>query len=104
MVDSGRRSGAHDARAGRSSGSKWWIWLLAALVIAALVLIGFFALGGDVDADQEGELDVNVETPETDVDVEGPDVDAEAPDVDVDPGSLDVEEGDAEAEVEGEDG
>lgn len=104
MVDSGRRSGAHDTRADRSSGSKWWIWLLAALVIAALVVIGFFALGGDVDADQEGELDVNVETPETDVDVEGPDIDAEAPDVDVDPGSLDVEEGDAEAEVEGDDG
>lgn len=95
------RGGAHKpARGDRDSGSKWWMWLLAALVIAALVVIGFFALGGDVDADQEGELDVNVETPETDVDVDGPDIDAEAPDVDVDPGSIDVEEGDAEADVD----
>lgn len=95
-------SGARTPQTGdhRQNGGKKWLWaLLALLVIAAIVIIGFFALGGDVDSDSEGQLDVDVETPETDVDVDGPDVDAEAPDVDVDPGSVDVEEGDAEAEA-----
>lgn len=94
------RTGATTARTEERStgGKKWLVPLLALLLIGALIL-GFFLLGGDVDADSEGELDVNVETPETDVDVDGPDIDAEVPDVDVDPGSVDVEEGDAEADA-----
>ena len=96
-----QRSGARTtARTGSSDGGKKWLWVvLALLAIAAVVILGFFLLGGDVDSDTEGDLDVNVETPETDVDVDAPDVDAEAPDVDVDPGSVDVEEGDAEADA-----
>ena len=97
--DTGARS-ARNADRRDAGGGKKWIWaLLALLVIAAILIIGFFALGGDVDGDTEGQLDVNVETPESDVDVDAPDIDAEAPDVDVDPGSLDVEEGDAEADA-----
>lgn len=99
MTTTDNRTGAHTTPDGRNQGSKWWMWLLAALAVIALVVIGFFALGGDVDTDQQGELDVNVETPETDVDVAPPDIDAEAPDVDVDPGSIDVDDAEAEAEV-----
>jgi hypothetical protein len=71
-------------------------WLLPLLVLlAALAVALFFLLGGDVDTDTKGDLDVDV--PETDVDVDAPDVDVDVPDVDVDGGSVDVKEGDAEA-------
>lgn len=58
-------------------------WVLAILVILAIVVIGFFALGGDIDFDSEGELEV----PEMDVDVNPPDIDVdseEAPPADAD--------------------
>lgn len=78
-----------------------WPWLLALLLLAALVVGGFFLLGGDVDSDTKGRFDVD--TPETDLDVDAPDVDAEAPDVDIDPGSVDVRPGDAEADAASDD-
>ena len=74
-------------------------WLLVALAVAALAVIAFFALGGDVSTDTEGRFDVDVQTPQVDVDVEPPQVDVEAPDIDVDPGDVDVEQGDAEADA-----
>ena len=71
-------------------------WILGILAVVALVIVLFFALGGDADADGEpGDVDL----PELDVDVDAPDVDLEAPDIDVDPGDVDIEEGDAEAEA-----
>ena len=51
-----------------------WKWvLLALLIIAAAVVIGFFALGGTADVDTEGDLEV----PGVDVDVNSPDVTVE---------------------------
>lgn len=60
-------------------------WVLGILVILAIVVIGFFALGGDIDFDSEGELEI----PETDVDINPPDLDVdvdseEAPPADAD--------------------
>lgn len=67
--------------------------LLAVLVVLAVAVIAFFALGGDADVDTEGG----------DVDVEAPDVDADinAPDVDADVDTSDGGDADAEAEKEG---
>jgi hypothetical protein len=77
--------------------SPWMAWIVGLVVIAALVIGGFFLFGGDVDSDTEGEFDVQV--PEADVDIDGPDVDVETPDVNIDPGSVDVQGGDADAEA-----
>ena len=68
-------------------------WIAAAVLLIALAVGAFFALGGDVDVDSEGG-DVDVELPDTAVDVDAPDVDA---DVDVS-----VDEGDAEAGLDDE--
>jgi hypothetical protein len=46
--------------------------LLGIALVVALVVAGFFLLGGDVDSDTEGEF--NVDTPETDIDVAPPEV------------------------------
>ncbi|MFZ6002644.1 MAG: hypothetical protein ACOYXM_01800 [Actinomycetota bacterium] len=48
--------------------------LLILLVIVALVVVGWFLLGGSVDIDTEGD----VEVPEVDVDVNNPDVDVDS--------------------------
>lgn len=71
--DEGRRRGG----AGR--------WLLVLLAIAALVVAGFFLLGGSADVDTKGDLEV----PEVDVDINNPDVDVtteEAPPASADAG------------------
>lgn len=73
-------------------------WIVGLIIIAILVVGGFFLFGGDADVDTKGG-DIDVELPETDVDVDPPDIDVEAPDVDVDPGSVEVTEGDAEADA-----
>ena len=64
-------------------------WILGLLAVVALVVVLFFVLGGDADADGEPG-DIDVDAPELDVDVDAPDVDLEAPDIDVDPGDVDV--------------
>lgn len=71
-------------------GSKRGLWIvLAILAVIVIVVVAFFALGGDADVDSEGG---DIDLPETDVDVEPPDIE----------GDVDAEEGgDAEAEVEG---
>jgi len=80
-------------------------WIVALLVLAAVAAALWFALGGDVDVDTEGQFDVDV--PAVDAEVDAPDVDVEGgdlPEVDVEGGDLpevDVEGGDAEAEVPG---
>lgn len=51
-------------------------WILGLLVVAALVIGGFFLLGGDADVDTEGDLEV----PEVDVDINAPDVDVDSED------------------------
>lgn len=48
--------------------------LMILLVIAALAVGAFFAFGGSVDLDTEGDLEV----PEVDVDVNVPDVDVDS--------------------------
>jgi len=88
-------SGATSLKA-RQDDNSWMKWLLAALAVLALVVIGFFALGGDADVDIDGG-NIDIDVPEVDVDVDAPDIDVELPDVDVDPGSVDIEDGDAEA-------
>jgi hypothetical protein len=70
-------------------------WILGLLLIAAVVVGGFFVLGGDVDTDTNGKFDVQV--PSADVDVQGPDVSINTPDVKVDPGSVDIDRGKADA-------
>jgi len=91
-----RRADGHD-----DEGNSWWKWLLGLLLILALVIAGFFLLGGDVDGDVDPG-NVDIEVPEVDVDVDAPDVDVEVPDVDVDVdgGDVDIEDGDAEADVD----
>lgn len=49
-------------------------WLLVLLMIAALVLGGFWLLGGEADVDTEGDFEV----PEVDVDINTPDVDVDS--------------------------
>ncbi len=88
-------------------------WLLAGLALLAIVVIGFFALGGDADVDVEGG-DVDIEAPSIDADVDAPSIDVDVPEtdielptIDVEGGSIDsegsfdvdVEEGDAEADA-----
>ena len=87
-----------DTGDGKDGGGLWWKILLGLLVLVALVVAGFFLLGGDADVDV---VPGAIEAPEVDVDVDGPDVDVETPDVDVDPGSVDVDDADAEAEAGG---
>lgn len=59
-------------------------WLLVLLAIVALVLSGFWLLGGEADVDVEGdfevpEVDLDINTPEVDVDAEeAPPASAEA--------------------------
>jgi len=72
--------------------------LVALLVIIVIAVIAFFALGGDAEVDDDG--DVNIEAP----DVELPDIDvnvdnSDTPDVNVEGGEapdVDVEEGNVE--------
>jgi hypothetical protein len=72
-------------------------WLVGLVVVAALIIGGFFVLGGDVDTDTDGQF--NVDVPRADVDIDGPDVSVQTPDVDVDPGSIDIQGGDADADA-----
>jgi hypothetical protein len=51
-------------------------WILGLLVVAALVVGGFFLLGGEADVDTDGDI----ELPEVDVDVNAPDVDVDRED------------------------
>ncbi|WP_420451710.1 hypothetical protein [Ilumatobacter sp.] len=78
---------------------KWLLWLLGLLSIVAVVIGGFFLLGGDADVDVDPG---DIEAPDVDVDVDAPDVDVTTPDVDVDvdPGDVDIEGGDADAELD----
>jgi len=78
--------------------NNWMKWLLAALAVAALVIIGFFALGGDADLDVD-RGDVDIDAPSLDVDVDAPDVDVDLPDVDVEGGDIDVDDADADADA-----
>ena len=48
-----------------------WKVLLVLLILAAAAVIAFFALGGSVDFDSEGDLEI----PSVDVDANAPDVD-----------------------------
>jgi len=84
----------HDVHTPQRRGGRPMTWILVLLVIAALVIGGFFLFGGDVDVDTEGG---DVDVPAVDVDVESPDVSVNTPDVDVDPGSVDVEGDGADA-------
>jgi hypothetical protein len=85
-----------------SSGGKNRTWLVAVLVVVAVIAIGitlFFTLGGEADVDVDGG-DVDIQPPAADVDVNAPDIDVDTPDIDVDPGGVDVdpaEEPEAEA-------
>ena len=76
----------------------WSRWILGALAAAALVIVAFFALGGDADVDVESG-NIDVEAPSAAVDVDAPDIDVEAPDVDIEGGDIDIDEADAEAEA-----
>lgn len=73
----------------RRDDNDWMKWLLGALAVAALVVIGFFALGGDADVDTNpGSIDI--EAPEIDADVDAPDIDV---DVDIDPANAEADAG-----------
>jgi len=61
-------AGARSLKAQQDDNS-WIKWLLGALAVAALVIIGFFALGGDADLDMDSG-DVDVDLPAVDVDVD----------------------------------
>jgi hypothetical protein len=88
-----------DGNRNDNGGSNWWKWLLALLVIAGLVIGGFFLLGGDADVDVDPG---QIEAPDVDADLDAPDVDITTPDVDVDvdSGDVDVQEGDADATLD----
>ena len=78
----------------------WTNWVLAAVAALVIVVVGFFALGGDADLDiDNGNIDI--EAPAADLDVEAPDIDVDLPsvDVDVESGDIDVEEADVEADA-----
>lgn len=62
--------------------------LLFLLVVGALVVGGFFLLGGSADVDTEGDIEV----PEVDLDVNAPDVDVNSEDAP--PASADAESDD----------
>jgi len=91
-------AGATSLKARQDDNNSWIKWLLGALAVAALVIVAFFALGGDADVDLDpGNVDIDL--PNVDVDVDAPDVDVDMPDVDVDGGGVDIKDGDAEADA-----
>src|SRR3546814_13872567 len=59
-----------DKRHGRDKSSRLGKVLVALLVVAVIAVIAFFALGGSVDFDSEGDLEV----PDVDMDVNPPDL------------------------------
>jgi len=101
------------ALADNNDDNNWIKWLVAALAVTALVIIGFFALGGDADVDLDPgnvdidapSLDVDVDAPDVDVDlpdvdVDAPAIDIDAPDVDIEGGDIDITDADAEADAD----
>jgi hypothetical protein len=66
--------------------------IIIGIVLAVLIIgvILFFVLGGDVDVDTEGDLEI----PETDIDIDPPDIDTTD-------GGIEVTPGDAEADAGG---
>lgn len=92
-------TGSHKLDHDDNGSNSWLKWLLAALVLLALVIGAFFVLGGDADVDVDPG-DVDVTAPDVGVDVDAPDVDVEAPDVDVDPGDIDVDDASADADLD----
>ena len=68
VIDERRDQEPRSGRAGRI--------LLFLLIVGALVVGGFFLLGGSADVDTEGDLEV----PEVDVDVNTPDVNVNSED------------------------
>ncbi len=113
LTDSRPTAPQRDPYSDPDGGGSKFPWLLAIVAIAALVIAGFFLLGGDADVDVDGG-DIDVDAPSLDADVDAPDIDVETPEtdielpsVDVDPGSIDsegsfdvdVNEADAEADA-----